>query len=123
MYLYHRTRKNNAQKIMRQGFRITSGNRKRKRNGLGVYTVSNLMDANLDYLKKHYGNVIVRIEVSENISFNKCTHAEALEATKQGVVLNNMYPCPDHGHVVVLCDLEGIVGLSYSTDNGNTWKV
>ena len=120
MILFHRTRWDYAKNILVEGFRL--GYKGRQESGAGIYTVTSLADANRPYNKKHYGNTIVRIEVPDSLTWSRGTKVEFMRLTKQGIHGNRIYSTEGtNGEVAVLNQVDQMVSLEISRDNGKTW--
>ncbi|MBQ8482849.1 MAG: hypothetical protein IJ504_00930 [Bacteroidales bacterium] len=119
--LYHRTKWDNAQQILSEGFRVkTEGHR--IESGAGVYCVTSLEDANRPYNKKHYGNTIIAIEVSNDLLWEYGSKVEFMNRSKKGDKHGNrIYPSVTTGTVAVLYNIEAILSIKISRDNGKTW--
>lgn len=117
-YVYHRTKKQGLQKILKEGFNLKTGNR--RESGPGIYSFDKLENANSPYAKKHYGNFIIRIPTEA--VFEDTDKITAMKETKEGIYKNRKYNIPYLGDVTVLYDLPNIENLEYSQDNGKTWR-
>lgn len=120
--VYHRTSKLNAQKILESG-----GFRKSAKGfyGLGVYTVEDLESTLTGYAKKHYGNAIVRCEISyegykEFIRFQDSVMA--LDFAKLNSPEGMIYPNKNDGNVVFIKDIAAVKPVSYSVNGGKDWR-
>ena len=120
MMIYHRTKKQAANKIAANGFRLKP-TKNRVECGSGVYAFSKLEDANSPYAKKTYGNYVIAIEL-HSVEWVKTTKLDAMNETKSGIVSNFSYNVEYLGDVVVLNDLSRINKISVSKDNGRTWN-
>lgn len=120
MYLYHRTKWGNAQKILLEGIRL--GNPHRQESGTGLYTVTSLADANRPYNKKHYGNAIVRVQVPDTLTWERGIKVEFMRLAKKDLHGNRIYTTEGtNGEVAVLYQVDSIISLEISRDNGRTW--
>lgn len=120
MKLYHRTKRPAAKRILAEGFRL--GSKHRQESGSGIYTVTSLDDANRPYNKKHYGDTIVRIKVPDDLVWSRGTKVEFIHLTKKGIHGNRIYTTEGtNGEVAVLNQVNAIISLEVSTDNGKTW--
>ena len=120
--LYHRTSKLNAQKILEDGgFKNSS----KGFYGLGIYTVEDLESTLTSYAKKHYGNSIVRCEISyegykEFVRFQDSVIA--LEFAKHNNPKGMIYTNKNDGNVVFIKDNETVKPISYSVNGGKEWR-
>ncbi len=122
-YLYHRTVKDKAKGILTNGFKLKPDDAARIESGNGIYTVASLEDSNNPYNKKHYGNYIVKIGYdTSGIEWEHGKKVDFMKLTKEGKHGNRRYNIKDVGEVAVLHDLDKIVSLEISKDNGKTWE-
>ena len=122
-YLYHRTKKKEAKSILTNGFRLKPDNAARIESGNGIYTVTNLEDSNNSYNKKHYGNYIVRIGYdASKIGWEYGNKIDFMKLAKEGNHGNRRYNIKDVGEVAVLHNMDKLVSIEISKDNGKTWE-
>jgi len=122
-YLYHRTMKKKAKSILANGFMPKPDGVARIESGNGIYTVTNLEDSNNPYNKKHYGNYIVRIGYdASKIEWEYGKKIDFMKLAKEGSHGNRQYDIKDVGKVAVLHDVDKIVSVELSKDNGKTWE-
>ncbi len=119
MTVYHRTSKNNAKKILKSAFfKETKGF-----YGIGVYVVSDLESTLTKYSKKHYGNTIVKCKLSNYSDFITFEKSEdAMEYGKKNCANGMIYSNKNDGNVVFIKSNKNIIPISYSTNNGESWK-
>jgi|GEM_PF-6612486 len=121
--VYHRTSKLKAKKILEEGIFKNSS---KGFYGLGVYTVEDLESTLTSYAKKHYGNTIVRCEISyegykEFVRFQDSVMA--LEFSKHNNPTGMIYTNKNDGNVVFIKDIETVKPISYSVNDGKDWKL
>lgn len=122
MKLYHRTFWQAAKHIIITGFQTREDKKERVECGYGIYTVCSLEDANNKYNKQHYGNAIVEITIPDDLEWEHGTKVEFMRKTKGGDTRGNrQYPNCTNGQVAVLYDVNKILRLRISRDNGKTW--
>ena len=120
-YIYHRTRKSNAKKILKQGYKRKPDNARRIESGNGIYSVTNLEDVNNPYVKKHYGNYIVRFGYDKSkVNWQYGEKTYFMKLAKQGINVNSRYNIVDIGEVAVLTDFSIITSIAIS-NNGDKW--
>jgi len=122
-YLYHRTVKKKANNIIMDGFRLKPDDAVRIESGNGIYAVTSLEDSDNPYNKKHYGNYVVKIGYdADQIDWEHGDKVKFMRLAKNGINGNRLYNIKGIGEVAVLHDINKILSLEISRDNGKTWE-
>jgi len=123
MYAYHFTKKSYAVKILSNGFKQP----KASWYGSAVYACLELGD-NMKYMRKHYGNVIVKIELPDDLNLLKVDGPmgakQAYADIKAGTLTVDglVYDCPNHGKVIQVFDSKLVKPLALSYDKGVSYR-